>query len=83
MYGQTPAPTITGRVPLTPRAAFFAKMPSRVVVLMGRRPRRYSTTNDGREEHISRNPSPWFSLGYLLAIAVIVFLIVLLILWIV
>jgi hypothetical protein len=30
-----------------------------------------------------RNRSPWFSLGYLLAIAVIVVVIVLLILWVV
>jgi hypothetical protein len=32
---------------------------------------------------VSRNRSPWFSLGYLLAVAVIVLLIVLLILWVV
>jgi hypothetical protein len=30
---------------------------------------------------MSRNRSPWFSAGYLLAVAVIVLLIVLLILW--
>jgi hypothetical protein len=30
---------------------------------------------------VSRNRSPWFSFGYLLAVAVIVLLIVLLILW--
>ena len=30
---------------------------------------------------MSRNRSPWFSLGYLLAVAVIVLLIVLLVLW--
>jgi len=30
---------------------------------------------------VSRNRSPWFSLGYLLAIAVIVVVIVLLIVW--
>ena len=30
---------------------------------------------------MSRNRSPWFSLGYLLAIAVIVVVIVLLIVW--
>jgi hypothetical protein len=34
-----------------------------------------------KEEWVSRNRSPWFSLGYLLAIAVIVLLIVLLVLW--
>jgi hypothetical protein len=32
---------------------------------------------------VSRNRSPWFSLGYLLAVAVIVLLIVLLIVWVV
>jgi hypothetical protein len=30
---------------------------------------------------VSRNRSPWFSLGYLLAIAVIVVVIVLVVLW--
>ena len=30
---------------------------------------------------MARNRSPWFSLGYLLAIAVIVLMIVLLVLW--
>jgi hypothetical protein len=30
---------------------------------------------------VSRNRSPWFSLGYLLAIAVIVVVIVLFVLW--
>jgi hypothetical protein len=30
---------------------------------------------------VSRNRSPWFSLGYLLAVAVIVVVIVLLIVW--
>jgi hypothetical protein len=30
---------------------------------------------------VSRNRSPWFSLGYLLAIAVIVVVVVLLIVW--
>lgn len=30
---------------------------------------------------MSRNRSPWFSLGYLLAVAMIVLLIVLLVLW--
>ena len=30
---------------------------------------------------MSRNRSPWFSVGYLLAVAVIVLLIVLLVLW--
>jgi hypothetical protein len=30
---------------------------------------------------VSRNRSPWFSFGYLLAIAVIVLVIVLLVLW--
>ena len=32
---------------------------------------------------MSRNRSPWFSLGYLLAVAIIVLLIVLLVLWLV
>jgi hypothetical protein len=32
---------------------------------------------------VSRNRSPWFSLGYLLAVAIIVLLIVLLVLWLV
>ena len=32
-------------------------------------------------ERVSRNRSPWFSLGYLLAVAVIVLLIVLFVLW--
>jgi hypothetical protein len=30
---------------------------------------------------VSRNRSPWFSLGYLMAVAVIIVVIVLLILW--
>jgi hypothetical protein len=30
---------------------------------------------------VSRNRSPWFSLGYLLAVAVIVLVIVLFVLW--
>ena len=30
---------------------------------------------------MSRNRSPWFSLGYLLAVAIIVLLIILLLLW--
>jgi hypothetical protein len=34
-----------------------------------------------RGEWVNRNRSPWFWLGYLLAIAVIVLLIVLLVLW--
>jgi hypothetical protein len=32
---------------------------------------------------VSRNRSPWFSLGYLLAVAIIVLLIILLLLWLV
>ena len=32
-------------------------------------------------ERVSRNRSPWYSLGYLLAVAVIVVVIVLLIMW--
>jgi len=33
------------------------------------------------EEYVSHNRSPWFSLGYLMAVAIIVVVIVLLILW--
>ena len=36
-----------------------------------------------KEKRVSRNRSPWFSLGYLLAVALIVLLIILLVLWLV
>jgi hypothetical protein len=38
-------------------------------------------TDYRRGERVSRNRSPWFSLGYLLAVAMIVVVIVLLIVW--
>jgi hypothetical protein len=36
---------------------------------------------DEEGEYVSHNRSPWFSLGYLLAVAIIVVVIVLLMLW--
>ncbi len=39
------------------------------------------TIDETEEKYVSRNRSPWFSLGYLLAVAIIVLVIVLLILW--